>query len=52
VLARRRLWTAWLDHGHELALPDAREPDPTDLRGSLGDDYVDRLQALAAGERG
>jgi len=51
VLDGRRLWTAWLDHGHELELPDAREPDPSDLRASLGDEYVDRLRALAAAER-
>jgi len=49
VLERRELWSAWLEHGWRLALPDAREPDPTDLRGSLGDEYTDRLRALAAG---
>ena len=46
VIERRDLWTAWLEHGWRLELPDAREPDPTDLRRSLGDDYADRLQAL------
>ncbi len=47
VLERRELWSAWLEHGSELELPDAREPDPTDLRASLGDEYADRLHALA-----
>lgn len=47
LLERRQLWSAWLEHGFKLDLPDAREPDPTDLRGSLGDAYVDRLRALA-----
>lgn len=47
LLGRRLLWAAWLEHGWRLALPDAREPDPRDLRGSLGDDAVDRLRALA-----
>ncbi len=51
VLERRDLWSAWLEHGWRLALPDAREPDPTDLRGSLGDDYTDRLRAFAAAGR-
>lgn len=48
LLERRELWAAWLEHGAELDLPDAREPDPTDLRRSLGDDAADRLAALAA----
>jgi manganese/zinc/iron transport system permease protein len=48
---RRALWTAWLEHGASVRLPDAREPDPTDLRGSLGDDAVRRLAELA-GVRG
>lgn len=47
VLERRDLWTAWLQHGWRLDLPDAREPDPSDLRRSLGDEYADRLAALA-----
>jgi manganese/zinc/iron transport system permease protein len=47
VLDRRDLWTAWLEHGSRLELDDAREPDPGDLRGSLGDEAVDRLEALA-----
>jgi manganese/zinc/iron transport system permease protein len=48
ALERRDLWGAWLEHGWRLALPDAREPDPSDLRGSLGDDHVDELLRLAA----
>lgn len=47
VLERRDLWSAWLAHGAALELPDAREPDPLDLRGSLGDDAADRLLALS-----
>jgi manganese/zinc/iron transport system permease protein len=47
LLARRELWTAWLEHGWQLRLPDAREPDPEDLRGSLGDEAVERLVAMA-----
>lgn len=47
LLERRALFSAWLEHGHRLALPDAREPDPTDLRGSLGDDVADQLHGLA-----
>jgi manganese/zinc/iron transport system permease protein len=48
VLERRDLWSAWLEHGWRLELPDAREPDPGDVRGSLGDEHTDRLRALAA----
>lgn len=48
LLARRRLWAAWLEHGWRLRLPDAREPDPSDLRGSLGDAAADQLERLAA----
>lgn len=48
VLERRELWTLWLEHGARLELPDAREPDPYDLRTSLGDEHVERLLALAA----
>jgi manganese/zinc/iron transport system permease protein len=44
---RRALWSAWLEHGPSVRLPDAREPDPTDLRGSLGDEAVAQLRALA-----
>jgi manganese/zinc/iron transport system permease protein len=47
VLEQRDLWSAWLEHGSRLELDDAREPDPGDLRGSLGDETVDRLEALA-----
>ena len=48
MLERRALWSAWLEHGWKLDLPDAREPDPTDLRRSLGDEAVERLKGLAA----
>ncbi|MBW0118626.1 metal ABC transporter permease [Pseudonocardia abyssalis] len=48
---RRALWSAWLEHGALVDLPDAREPDPTDLRGSLGDDAVAQLRLLSAGGR-
>lgn len=48
---RRALWSAWLEHGALVELPDAREPDPTDLRGSLGDDAVAQLRLLSAGGR-
>ena len=50
ALERRDLWSAWLAHGAQLDLPDAREPDPTDLRASLGDFHADRLIELAARE--
>ena len=50
VFERRDLWSAWLEHGWRLRLPDAREPNPADLRGSLGDEYVERLRALALKE--
>ena len=48
ALERRDLWSAWLEHGWRLDLPDAREPDPTDLRASLGDERADALRRLAA----
>jgi manganese/zinc/iron transport system permease protein len=48
LLARRDLWGAWLEHGWRLDLPDAREPDPSDLRASLGDEAADELARLAA----
>lgn len=51
ALAERRLWAAWLEHGWRLGIRDAREPDPRDLRGSLGDELTDRLLALQAEER-
>ncbi len=50
ALDRRRLWTLWLEHGTRLELPDAREPDPRDLAGSIGGDAVARLEELAAGQ--
>jgi manganese/zinc/iron transport system permease protein len=45
---RRELWSLWLEYGAYLDLPDAREPDPLDLRRSLGKEHVARLRALAA----
>ena len=45
---RRRLWGAWLEHGAELQLEDAREADPRDLEASLGEDVVRRLRELGA----
>jgi manganese/zinc/iron transport system permease protein len=48
ALEDRRLWSAWLEHGWRLGLADAREPDPRDLRGSLGDDAAQRLLELEA----
>jgi manganese/zinc/iron transport system permease protein len=47
LLAQRDLWAVWLEFGWELALPDAREPDPRDLRGSLGDELTDQLMSLS-----
>jgi manganese/zinc/iron transport system permease protein len=47
LLEGRGLWSAWLEHGWRLDLPDAREPDPRDLRGSLGDELTDQLMALS-----
>jgi manganese/zinc/iron transport system permease protein len=44
---RRALWGAWLEHGWRLELPDAREPDPRDLPGSLGPDAARALRAHA-----
>lgn len=49
VTQKRDLWAAWLEHGTALDLPDAREPDPQDVRASLGDAAADRLLALARG---
>jgi manganese/zinc/iron transport system permease protein len=48
ALARRDDWGAWLEHGWRLRLPDAREPDPTDLEATLGRDGLARLRSLAA----
>lgn len=47
LLDRRELWSAWLEYGWRVDLPDAREPDPRDLRGSLGDELTDELVALS-----
>ena len=52
ALEGRSLWSAWLEHGWRLRLPDAREPDPRDLRASLGEDAVAELQSLATGTEG
>lgn len=46
ALESRALWTAWLDHGARLGL-DGREPDPRDVRGSLGPGAADRLLTMA-----
>lgn len=46
---RRALWSAWLAHGAAVRLPDARDPDPADLYGSLGEDAVRQLRALTGG---
>jgi manganese/zinc/iron transport system permease protein len=51
ALGRRDLLALWLEHGHRVELPDAREPDPRDVRGSLGDDIVARLETYAAEAR-
>lgn len=47
ALDERELWSAWLDYGAQIDLPDAREPDPRNLRTSLGDDAVKQLKQLA-----
>jgi len=52
LVERRELWSLWLEHGWRLTLPDAREPDPTDVRASLGDEYVERLRRLAGAGAG
>jgi len=52
LVERRELWSLWLEHGWRLTLPDAREPDPTDVRASLGDEYVERLRRLAVAGAG
>jgi manganese/zinc/iron transport system permease protein len=43
LLHQRSLWSAWLEYGWTLDLPDAREPDPRDLEGSLGEDLTNAL---------
>jgi manganese/zinc/iron transport system permease protein len=49
AIESRAMWSAWLEHGARLDLDDAREPDPRDLRASIGDDAYARLRELAAG---
>ena len=49
---RRELWSAWLENGWRIELPDAGEPDPRDLRASLGDDLTDELLAFSRGGPG
>ncbi len=49
LLDRRELWSAWLEHGWRLDIPDAREPDPRDLRATLGDDLTEQLIGLSGG---
>lgn len=48
LLRQRELWSAWLEHGWKLEIPDAREPDPRDLRATLGDDLTESLLTYAA----
>ncbi|MBW3647518.1 MAG: metal ABC transporter permease [Actinobacteria bacterium] len=52
AVERRELWSLWLEHGAQLDLPDAREPDPRDVQRSLGREQVARLHALAAAGQG
>ena len=47
LLDRRELWSVWLEYGWRLELPDAREPDPRDLRNSIGDEMTNRLVAIS-----
>jgi len=47
VLESRLLWGAWLEHGANLSLDDAREPDPRDVRGSLGDAMTEKLLEIS-----
>jgi manganese/zinc/iron transport system permease protein len=51
LLERRDLWSAWLAHGWQLEIPDAREPDPRDLRATLGDELTEQLIAYSAEDR-
>lgn len=46
----RAMWSAWLEHGWRLDIADAREPDPRDLRASLGDADYETLRSLAGME--
>jgi manganese/zinc/iron transport system permease protein len=48
ALDRRADWGAWLEHGRQLELPDAREPDPSDLETTLGRDGIARLRTMGA----
>ena len=48
AVERRQLWSLWLEHGAQLDLPDAREPDPRDAQRTLGPEQVAQLRALAA----
>ncbi len=50
LVESHRLWSLWLEHGWRLHLPDAREPDPLDLRRSIGDLNVSRLLSFARPE--
>lgn len=52
LLDHRDLWSKWLEHGWKVDLPDAREPDPRDLRGSLGDELTDELITISKGAVG
>lgn len=47
LLDRRDLWTLWIEHGWKLDIPDAREPDPRELRASLGDELTEQLLDIA-----
>ena len=51
ILERRDLWTAWLEHGWRLHLDDAREPDPRDVLGSLGEPAASELLRLSTESR-
>lgn len=39
-------WSAWIEHGWRLDLPDAREPDPLNMRRSLGEETLRQLAEL------
>jgi manganese/zinc/iron transport system permease protein len=41
------LWRAWLDHGPQIRLRDAREPDPLDLVGTLDPEALAELRERA-----
>jgi len=40
-------WTAWLEHGWRLGLPDARDANPLDVAGSLGAEMAQQLTRMA-----